>query len=87
MKMSRGEEQELGQIGDEKSCPVTNSAISVKESVLGEKARAVEENWEILIKTEDLVDSVVALKNNVVTGTATSDLILARYAEACVVCC
>ena len=51
------EEQELRQIGEEKSCPVTkagntkieevNSAISVKESVLNEKARAVEENGRI----------------------------------------
>ena len=72
MKMSRGEEQELGQIGEEKSCPVTNSAISVKESVLGEKARAAADMLRRMgdpyKETEDLVDSVVALKNSVVTG-------------------
>ena len=80
--MSRGEEQKFRQIGEEKSCPVTkagntkieevNSAISFKESVLGEKARAAADMLRRMgdpyKETEDLVDSVVALKNSVVTG-------------------
>ena len=35
-------------------------------------------------ETEDLIDSVAALKNTLETGSATGDLILAGNADACV---
>eukprot|EP00092_Neocalanus_flemingeri_P011686 GFUD01012596.1.p1 GENE.GFUD01012596.1~~GFUD01012596.1.p1 ORF type:complete len:2173 (+),score=594.82 GFUD01012596.1:2-6520(+) len=84
-QLGKGAKNSVTEAGDCKTEEV-NSATFVKESVLSSKARAAA---DMIVKmgdprqeTDDLIDSLAALKNSVVTGT--DDLVLAGYAEACV---